>query len=240
VRANNGHSWPEVFFPEYGWIQFEPTVIIAPINWPAPPPDPNAANSSNSGDRASSNPMIDREMPLMDGEDMERGASAFVPELDSSGPSPAFFGLVGLLVVAAAGAGVTYWVTEKRGTSGLSLVERAYTRMWRFAAWLGVPSPPDQTPYERADVLKTLVPEAQPPISRITDMYVVERFGRGNGNGDGAEAEDQWSLLRSRLWRAWFQKKISRFQREERNRWQDFYDSYQSGSRSGGEKRTGE
>ncbi len=25
VREYNGHSWPEVFFPGYGWVEFEPT-----------------------------------------------------------------------------------------------------------------------------------------------------------------------------------------------------------------------
>jgi len=28
VRALNAHSWVEVYFPEYGWIQFEPTQSI--------------------------------------------------------------------------------------------------------------------------------------------------------------------------------------------------------------------
>jgi transglutaminase-like putative cysteine protease len=26
VRQRNAHSWPEVFFPEFGWVEFEPTV----------------------------------------------------------------------------------------------------------------------------------------------------------------------------------------------------------------------
>jgi transglutaminase-like putative cysteine protease len=25
VRQRNAHSWPEIFFPEYGWVEFEPT-----------------------------------------------------------------------------------------------------------------------------------------------------------------------------------------------------------------------
>src|SRR5207248_9880036 len=25
VRESSSHSWPEVFFPRYGWIEFEPT-----------------------------------------------------------------------------------------------------------------------------------------------------------------------------------------------------------------------
>jgi transglutaminase-like putative cysteine protease len=31
VRAKNLHSWPEVYFPGYGWIEFEPTVNQRPL-----------------------------------------------------------------------------------------------------------------------------------------------------------------------------------------------------------------
>jgi hypothetical protein len=122
----------------------------------------------------------------------------------------------------------------------LSLIESAYTRMWRFADWLGVPSPPDQTPYERADAMKTVVPEGESSISRITDMYVAERFGRGNGNGDGAVADQLWSLLRPVLWRSWFQRKFGRFQRQRPNRWRDFYHDYRAQSRDGRGRKTGQ
>jgi hypothetical protein len=102
--------------------------------------------------------------------------------------------------------------------------------MWRFAAWLGVPGLPHQTPYERAKALKELMPEAEPPITRITDMYVAERFGRGNGNDDGSDADQQWSVLRFKLWKAWFQNKLSRFQRKRRHRRQDFHAAYHTES----------
>lgn len=233
VRAHNGHSWPEVYFPEYGWIQFEPTVIIDPINWPESQQGSDAGRA-NTGNRGPTNlgPGMDEMLP--EEPDMRGGGAPYFPELETSkGPSPLFFVLLGLLVIVGVGAGTTYWVTEKRGTSGLSLVERAYTRMWRFAAWLGVPGPPDQTPYERADAMTSVVPEGESSISRITKMYVTEKFGRGNGNGDGSDAEQQWSLLRPVLWRTWVQKKFSRFQTEERRRWQDFYKAYKGGPRDG-------
>jgi transglutaminase-like putative cysteine protease len=240
VRAYNGHSWPEVYFPRYGWIQFEPTVIIDPIDWPAPPSDSNAAANASGTNPGPSDRFNDREDMLAEEPDMRPGSSPFFPAVESSqGPSPVFLALVGLLVLAVLSIGAAYWATEKRGTGGLSLVERAYTRMWRFAAWLGVPSPPDQTPYERAAALKILIPEGEPPISRITDMYVVERFGRGNGNGDGNGAEEQWSLLRPQLWKTWFQKKFSRFQQDRQTRWKDFYQTDQSGSRSKVRQRNG-
>jgi transglutaminase-like putative cysteine protease len=229
VRASNGHSWPEVFFPEYGWIQFEPTVIIDPIDWPAARPDPNAAGGAGLTNPGSSNPFDDREGLLPEEPDMRPGSSDFFPQLESNrGPSPVFLLLVGLAVAAVLGGGIAYWVTEKRGTKGLNLVEAAYTRMWRFAEWLGVPGPPDQTPYERAEALKLIVPQGEQPITRITDLYVVERFGRGNGLEAVNGADDQWVVLRSKLWKRWLQKRFGRFQQDERSRWKEFYDTYQA------------
>ena len=99
------------------------------------------------------------------------GSAAYFGELESQGPSLLIVALVGLLVIAGVGTGTAYWVTEKRGMNGLSIVERAYMRMWHFAAWLGVPAPPDQTPYERAGVLTALVPKGDTPITHITGMY---------------------------------------------------------------------
>jgi transglutaminase-like putative cysteine protease len=239
VRAYNGHSWPEVYFSEYGWIQFEPTVIIDPIDWPESARNANAAGSAGGG--GSPDPFNERDDMLGEEQDMRTGGAPYFPDLEPPrGPSPVFFALLGLLVIASVGVGTTYWVTEKRGTGGLSLIESAYTRMWRFADWLGVPSPPDQTPYERADAMKTVVPEGESSISRITDMYVAERFGRGNGNGDGAVADQLWSLLRPVLWRSWFQRKFGRFQRQRPNRWRDFYHDYRAQSRDGRGRKTGQ
>ena len=237
VRAYNGHSWPEVFFPNYGWIQFEPTVIIDPIEWPEPRRSPDSAGRTGPSGPDPFDQRSDLDM-FPEEPDMFGGDAPYYPQLETKGPSPGFLALIGLLVIAAAGMGTTYWVTEKRGTSGLSFVERAYTRMWRFAAWLGIPAPPDQTPYERANALTTLVPDGETVITGITDMYVAEKFGRKNGNGDGSDAEDQWSLLRPMLWRSWFQKKLSRLQRPQRQRWSAFQRSNESASQDGKEPRS--
>lgn len=34
VRQRDAHAWPEVYFPGYGWVEFEPTVNQAPLNRP--------------------------------------------------------------------------------------------------------------------------------------------------------------------------------------------------------------
>jgi transglutaminase-like putative cysteine protease len=45
VRRLNSHAWPEVYFPDIGWVEFEPTAGQAPLDRPFPPQDPTDANS---------------------------------------------------------------------------------------------------------------------------------------------------------------------------------------------------
>lgn len=39
VRKNNAHAWPEVYFPDIGWVEFEPTGNQAPLDRPLAPQD---------------------------------------------------------------------------------------------------------------------------------------------------------------------------------------------------------
>jgi transglutaminase-like putative cysteine protease len=226
VRAKNGHSWPEVYFPEYGWIQFEPTVIIDPIEWPAAPVDGAQEELSD----AQEDNLFDRpELPDMPMDEM------LDPGFGSVSPfqQPSFLDrvlsilpMLGLALLAGGLIlGTFFWISEVRGTRELNLIERAYARMWRFASWLGIPSPPDQTPYERAEALAIVVPEGKSSITRIADMYVVERFGQGNGNDD-SEATQQWTALRPKLWKAWLMERLHRLQnRDQTERRRDFRDA---------------
>lgn len=48
ITNANAHSWPEVYFPEYGWLPFEPTPAFQqPLTNPANTPDGDAAEPGN-------------------------------------------------------------------------------------------------------------------------------------------------------------------------------------------------
>ncbi|MFA5837656.1 MAG: transglutaminase domain-containing protein [Bellilinea sp.] len=59
VRERDSHAWPEVFFPKYGWVEFEPTASQAFINRPSGAgsnttggPQPGASAQIDEGDTA--------------------------------------------------------------------------------------------------------------------------------------------------------------------------------------------
>ncbi len=228
VRAHNGHSWPEVYFPQYGWVEFEPTVAIQPIDWPEPPPSPSEEGDSDPAPPEDDlrDDSLDRDNLLPEEEDMPPGSAGLTEDQSSQGDARIwlFLGL-GLLLTLALGAGLTYWWAEIRGLGSLNLVEKAYAKLWRYAEWLGIRTSPDQTPYERAGALVTAVPEGQTAIQQITDLYVIRRFGRqSNLPGDyETEIRQQWGLLRPTLVRNWLQSKLKRFQQKDRQaEWRGF------------------
>ena len=55
VLKNNSHAWPEVFFPGFGWIEFEPTAAQPPLNYPSgeTTPEDNPFANLNSSDFSS-------------------------------------------------------------------------------------------------------------------------------------------------------------------------------------------
>ena len=53
VRQRDAHAWPEVYFPGYGWIEFEPTLNQRPLRRPAGNPlDGASGEGGGSGDGA--------------------------------------------------------------------------------------------------------------------------------------------------------------------------------------------
>jgi transglutaminase-like putative cysteine protease len=201
VRENNAHAWVEIYFPRYGWIEFEPTASELAIERPKPPRviEPSEA-------RSESEPLRDEEWFLED--DLEHGGP-FIPAQAPRGWQTVRW--LGGLILALIPAGLaTLWALRERKLRGLNLVERVYHRLCDFARRLGIEYRRHQTPYEYAAALITALPEGQVPVRRIADLYVRERFsGR---EVSGKEAEEAWRGLRPILWRRWLQRGLERLQ----------------------------
>jgi transglutaminase-like putative cysteine protease len=205
-REFDAHSWPEVFFPRYGWIEFEPTAADPRIVRPAGPAEEDEATPGE--DRSS-----DREPPE------RRFRDEVIDELlGPEGPPLALplyirvyrttwarfgLGLTGVLLMV----GLVLWVTWQRSLRGLSVAEGFYARMTRVAEWLGVKARPSQTPHEYAGEVARVVPQGRPAIWRITEAFVRERFA-----GIPPAPEERASLVAAwlELRRALFERLVTR------------------------------
>jgi hypothetical protein len=209
VKENNAHAWVEVYFPRYGWVEFEPTASEPAIVRPKPP-----RVVEPSEDRSQSEP-LNYEDRFGEDDWFEHGGTLIPGQVPRRWPAVRWLG--GLILLMIPVGLTTFWALRERKLRGLNLVERVYERLCGFARRIGMKYQEHQTPYEYAAALTTAVPEGQEPVQCITDLYVRERFSGREVSGQ--EAEEAWRGLRPILWRRWLQGKLERFQRRPPSRW---------------------
>jgi transglutaminase-like putative cysteine protease len=206
VRVSDGHAWVEVFFPRYGWIEFEPTAGQPPLDramsgsealpsTPVPPtPTPQPTPAEKKADQLPPQP-TPQAPPAAAG-----GAAAGLAGLLQ--PLLALLPILAVIAVLVALATFGLRLAEGAGFGGLSPVQRAYAMLSRWAAWLGIGGA--HTPYEQAGLLARRAPQAGEPAQRITELYVEQRYSRREAGRDQAqEAGLAWSRARLALRRAW-------------------------------------
>lgn len=193
-REYDAHSWPEVFFPGYGWVEFEPTAADPRIARPTRPPEAG----TDAGDSAGGSQGEGRRFPeeLIEEPVPPEGPPLALPwtvRLYRTTWARMVLGLVGGLLLA----GLVAWAVWQRGLRGLTVAEGFYARMIRVAKWLGVKRRPSQTPHEYASDLAQAVPHSRPAIWRITEAFVRERFaGIAPSSEERAALVDAWRELR--------------------------------------------
>ncbi len=197
VREDNAHSWPEIYFPGYGWIEFEPTVSQAPLN--RPEPDPGTANESSSPPATGQQDLMDDLMLEESYPPLPEEGPQLGPDQEKApmqGPPPWIWAAGGLLLLLMIAA---WWAAENVGLRRLPAAEQAYARLLRFGRWLGRPLQAPDTPIEWAQDLGAMVPKAKEPIDRIVGLFVEAQFGRGDSRAPTADIS--WHRARGPIWR---------------------------------------
>lgn len=213
VREKDAHAWVEIYFPRYGWVEFEPTASEPVIVRPKPPKVAEPLPAQGDDKPQSDEGGIPREDYLPeDAGGAASGQTSRRQRLRWLG------GLVLLLIPVGL---ATLWTLRERQTRELNLVERVYQKLCDFARRLGIEFQRHQTPYEYAAALMTALPEGRGLVWRITHLYVRERFSGREASGE--EAEEAWRGLRPILWRRWVQRKLEKLQQRASSRTSDQY-----------------
>ncbi len=199
VRSSNAHAWVEVYFPEYGWIQFEPTASIPAGDLPETAGNPGDAfgletlgNDPNADgalgpDQGPIEP--DRLEELLAEDAIANGGQNGAR--DDSWILPA--AIASFLLLLAIGAVLLFGRANQRVEAN---VERSYGRLGSWAPWLGVWVQPAHTPYERANKLVAAVPEGKEPIRNLTHQFVRQQFSRDRSAEDNFDPRGEWKTLR--------------------------------------------
>jgi hypothetical protein len=189
VRRSNAHAWVEIYFPDYGWIEFEPTAGEPRIMRPGEGVE--VAEGDEERSRSEVTPRL-REPPEDEG--------GFLPQTAPRGflSVKPLLGVFFLLIPLA--IGFALWLRGRRRQT--LPVERVYRGMASYARLLGLQSSPSQTPLEFGASLAERVPMEGVKAVRISELYSQERFSReGISEAEGKEAREDWSRLRRAIWR---------------------------------------
>jgi hypothetical protein len=207
VRESIGHSWPEVYFPGYGWQRFEPTPASY-ASVPVRPAQPNGNDTNANSDAANSalNQQQADDLRRRELEDLMNrpGGSTDLAALQRAQQerlererTQQLLIIGGITAMLLAGVGL-FFLSLRRELHGLSQATAAYARLARLAGWAGLPQEEHVTPYEYGGELGRNLPEQRQAVDRIVGAYVAERY-RPAGQPDAADFEQDWRLLRRPL-----------------------------------------
>lgn len=224
VRGLDAHAWPEVFFPGFGWVEFEPTV-----NQPALR-RPERALDRGPMPPARDIPQLDDGMLSEMMEDRLSQDSLLAGEADSN--QNYVLQWIILTLVTAIGAtslllilrfhfdpiargiaiGFAASTLERIGVrppakmvqsrlQDLTSIGKIYARLNLWLDRFGLSLAAADTPNERAIAFLSIHPQAGNLVWSIVDAYTAERFGRRLISLGGVR--DSWRKLRTYLWVEW-------------------------------------
>ena len=191
--VRNSHAWVEVFFPQYGWIPFEPTpgnpIVIregmlpppldylhddagVPRRWDDPRVPPGGTTEPRPG-----------EIPAV-----QRDTQIHILRL--------------AVAVGLAALGTALWLIRRRLMGQVTEPRLAYARTGYLAALCGLGPEESFTPYEYGRKLATALPEVSVSLDSIVDAYVRDRYGRrGVTDLDRVQIAEAWPQVRNHLLR---------------------------------------
>lgn len=210
IKEANAHSWPELYFGELGWIEFEPTTSQPEISRPVPQTDANRSDELsklNQDDDPGSRGLGDKR--LQDQDNQDKNARPGLP--DDTFSNPLALSLYGILFLGLAGAG-TFSVVQwrwKRYLKTLKPGAQAAAEMYRLAPLAGFDERPHATADERAHHLAKMMPAADEAISNVNSVYVRERYsGIDLSPEEGVNARAKALRIQKQMWRSVYQRFI--------------------------------
>ncbi len=192
VPMSAAHAWVEVYFPTYGWIEFEPTSARTPFEYrgeESQPPDQLSTTTTGAGPRESIGPLI-------------------------------FAGVI-VIAFAAVAIGVLRVGRQRRRERSLPPDRQAralYWQMRRTLARQGLSAAgsitPDEFWVQQADRLQAW-PQVLSAVRQVTALYIQAVFSPVLPTiADVESSRRAWIVTRRERWRWWVNNQAVRLRRK--------------------------
>ncbi|MCH8308936.1 MAG: DUF4129 domain-containing protein [Chloroflexi bacterium] len=197
IKDSDSHGWVQVYFPEYGWIDFEPTP-----NWDLQSRSigsrGNLGASADDGD-------LDPDDDIRDNIDLFAesllddpgvlGGSSIVSFDVTPYIKPALIALGTLIVLF-----LIFQVAWNFGLGSMTIEERIYTKMGRLGWMAGTGRQPQQTPWEYAAAIGLVAVNATEGARKIASQFAISRYGHQEPDENELEELGKaWKNVRMRL-----------------------------------------
>jgi hypothetical protein len=167
VLAKDYHAWPEIYFPGYGWIEFE----VTPGSVANIVPD-NTTNTLAGFSGASFNdfPLYFPVSPSLTQSSSTNPSSNLPPSRSSQA------GLILLLIFLIIALIISLFMIWLRKNKRRDAISGIMARMYLISPLIGVPFRPYQTTQEYAMELSAKLPKHRREIEKLTQIYLISRY----------------------------------------------------------------
>ncbi|GAC1422427.1 MAG: hypothetical protein NVSMB54_01740 [Ktedonobacteraceae bacterium] len=179
VHGTDAHSWVQVYFAGYGWVNFEPSQSFATFTRPLP--NQFSVSGKNGGTNGANGGGVVGQ-PNQHGRTQRNGlddsssanSSAATTQVQLRQQVGTALGSVVLLILFGALLFLLWW---RRLFRRYSLSTQFYGRLCLLANWAGIRLQPSQTPYEYIHgVASASAPQDTLILERLGDIYVRDKW----------------------------------------------------------------
>lgn len=206
AQGDDAHSWVQAYFPNWGWISFDPTPGFAPVTTTQPQstptpistPPPTKPKTKATPPVKVTPPAKNQKPPMTPDPKVPASTSSALISQDAL----MWFSLLVLLcsLLFFIGALATRWWRNLYANS--TMVSGLFWRLCQVASWAGFSPRTSQTPYEYSSMLIRHFPQSGRSLWHLTELFVRDRWGDPRHvphEHDEIDAQQHWLHLRKSL-----------------------------------------
>jgi transglutaminase-like putative cysteine protease len=170
VYEGNAFAWPEVYFPGYGWVEFNPTPSEEPVRRLSGGDDPDSDIEEDEFDDS-----------LVGGGGVTTEPVEPTIEQLQTQDEPSLIGriilfsILGFLAFTAVVSGTFQYVLQ-RGLGGMDYRVQTWEKTLRLARWAKVRPQPQETPRDIVARLRRELPDVQ-DLDYLGESFIRSRYG---------------------------------------------------------------